>query len=230
MPLNTPKQQRMTRSNSNSSNTTLDDIKNTIESSKTEILSFVKSENEKLLSLVASLSKRVDDLEVKNSKLVAECKALKNQASRSIDFAVEELDQRKKRENNIVIFGLEESVGSLDDMKRYDKEQIVSLAGSLEVDDLNIVDTRRLGKQMGKRPLQVRFHDSKSKLNMIRRSKLLAKNAKYRRVFISPDLTRLQQSQRKEILNELSVRRENGEDVVIRRNKVVPRSSSQDFQ
>ena len=65
MPLNTPKQQRVTRSNSNPSNTTLDDIKNIIESSKTEILSFVKSENEKLLSLIASLSKRVDDLEVK---------------------------------------------------------------------------------------------------------------------------------------------------------------------
>ena len=63
--------------------------------------------------------------------MVTECEALKNQATRSVEFAVEEFDQRKSREKNIVIFGLEDSFGSLDDMKKRDKEQVMSLIGGL---------------------------------------------------------------------------------------------------
>ena len=59
----------MTRSNSNSSTITLNDIKTLIDNAKTEIITIMKKENDKILGLVNSLQKRVEGLEQKNSQL-----------------------------------------------------------------------------------------------------------------------------------------------------------------
>ena len=48
----------------------------------------------------------------------------------------------------------------------------------------------------------------------------------FRKVFIKPDLTPLQQSQEKALRFELKRRRDAGEDVILRRGKIVTRFSS----
>ena len=71
--------QRTTRSNSNSSNITLHDIKTLIEKTKVEILGTVKTEVEKLKSLTSTLLKRVDELEQSQNVLNERCRKLEQQ-------------------------------------------------------------------------------------------------------------------------------------------------------
>jgi hypothetical protein len=226
---NTPSQ-RSTRANSNASSITLSDIKTLIENSKAEILSTVKRENDKLQALVVSLSKRLEELEKKNLNLEAKCESLKEQSANVMDCVVEECDQRRKREKNIVIFGLEEKMdGPLGHRQKHDHEQVVALAEKLNVRNIEMTDIRRLGSSVGKRPLLLRCKDFETKLQMLRESWLLSKLPSYQRVYVKPDLTRLQQSRRRELLSELRARRDRGEDVFLRGNIIVAKDTPQDF-
>lgn len=227
---NTPNQ-RNTRANSNATNINLNDIKALIEKSKDEILSAVKRENDKLYDLVESLNQKLLALEKKNLDLEAKCERLKDQSVNSVDFVINEYDQRKKRENNVIVFGLaEKTLGPLDDRNKHDEDHVKSLAETLQINSVEISETRRLGSSVGKRPLLVRLKDTQTKFQMLRESRLLNKCPQYQRVYIKPDLTRLQQSQRKELLSELRTRRERGEEVFLRGNRIVSKDSSRDFQ
>ena len=61
---------------------------------------------------------------------------------------------------------------------------------------------------------------------MLGLSKNLRKSSTYRGVFINPDLTLKQRKKDKELREELKVRREAREDVIIYRNQIVERNSA----
>jgi hypothetical protein len=100
---------------------------------------------------------------------------------------------------------------------------------SCDVD--SIVSVHRIGKPGGTRPrlLKVRCKDSEFRNHLLRRAKELRKNHKYKGIFINPDRTPIEQRRYKELLEELKERKDSKEDVVIFRNRVVPRRKISNF-
>ena len=89
--------------------------------------------------------------------------------------------------------------------------------------DLSYYKIRRFGflTPNKTRLMHVQCNDTETRDNILRnRTKLCFLKA--RRVFVQPDLTRMQQVRAKALRKELEQRRGMGEDVVIRNNKIVP--------
>ena len=77
--------------------------------------------------------------------------------------------------------------------------------------------------------LKVEFSTEEDKRKILQKAKSLRQKPEYRFVFINPDRTIFQQKEFILIHEELRRRRENGEDVVIFKNKVVTKNNLQNF-
>ena len=75
------------------------------------------------------------------------------------------------------------------------------------------------------RPLKVMFTDVRVRDQVLRTGKNLH-SSRFRSVFINKDLTPLQQTEQRTLTAELRRRRQGGEDVVIRGDKVVTRQEA----
>ena len=95
----------------------------------------------------------------------------------------------------------------------------------LEEDVSEIRDIRRIGKDIGRgrKMIKLELSSEEVKQSVLRKARSLRHNPKYKSVFINPDRTPLQQKEFKLLREELRVRKENGEDVVIFKNKVTKR-------
>ncbi|KAK4886936.1 hypothetical protein RN001_003207 [Aquatica leii] len=129
---------------------------------------------------------------------------------------IQEINMRKSRKANIVMFNVPESAG--DNVQISDNETVKNI--------LNIIDNSfnwsnvtmfRLGKIINKekcRPIKVKL-ESKDIARLLMRGSKVLKQSKYAKVFIGSDLTPLQQDNRKKILREYNDRIANGENDII---------------
>ena len=145
------------------------EFKGIIEIGKAEIISSLSSEISQLRESVKTLSKRVEDLETTNATLRAKCKELSDV---SLDKVLEECDQRKRRENNIVVSGVKEKLdGSVDARKYSDNEEVEKLLKHMVVwSDVYVNEVRRLGRPnsgKGPRLLLVRLGCFDEKLTFV---------------------------------------------------------------
>ena len=69
-----------------------------------------------------------------------------------------------------------------------------------------------------------------TKKEILRNAKLLRKSNTNRNIFINEDQTPMQQRESHLLRKELRMRRDNGEDVVIFRNAVMPREDAKVFR
>jgi hypothetical protein len=143
---------------------------------------------------------------------------------------VDEVHQVSLRKNNLIINGLQESEnGSLQERETHDRVELTQLALALGVDDLKVSEVRRLGHSQSKkpRPLKIKCTDYEVKQKLLISGKCLRSHDKFKRTYVNPDMTRMQQSWNQKLRTELKRRRDNGEDVVIRGGTVVLRSTLQ---
>lgn len=220
----TPNTRRETRSGSQTS-ALLTEIKALIESSKNEVITSLTDEIKTLKDTIQNLSKRVVDLEQKYSCLKGEQKEMEERV-------VHECTQRRRREKNVVVFGLREAVtGSAIQRNEHDLVIADKLVNDLDLPDLEIKSARRLGKSSNnKRPLLLTLENLEQKLTLLRKSPLLKRMSAYNIVFVDHDLTPLQQKKKRALLEELQDRRKNGENVVIFRNRIIAKQSPNDIQ
>lgn len=229
--------QRTTRSGSNSSNITLLDIKTLIEKSKEEILGTVKNEVEKLKEMTNTLLKRVDKLEHSQKVLNERCKELENRQDKSsreenlfatTEQLISELNLRAQKDLNLIIYGIpEHESGRVDERREKDNETIKALAEELGVEQQSF-KTQRIGKIVPQRPRLIRIKCDRLevKYDMLRKAKELRKSDFFRKVYIAPDLTPIQQNYQKKLRDELKKRREDGEsNLMIHRGKIIDRNS-----
>lgn len=124
---------------------------------------------------------------------------------------VEEFDEIKRRENNVIIFGVPEEVD--------DPTSIVCDIVSAIVPDLAITNQRmhRLGKRLrGKsRPIKVSLSNNADKLTLIRGNKRLQRIERFKNVYIRPDQTIKQRNYLSLLRQQLMERQQNGEDDII---------------
>lgn len=91
--------------------------------------------------------------------------------------------------------------------------------------------TRRLGKtnKNGSRILLVKCSSTELKWDLLKRSKNLKSIDTLKKVYISEDLTKMQQTREKALRVELKRKRDEGGNYVIRKGQVVPRGQVNTF-
>lgn len=220
------------------------DVRELIRSNKDVLLSInsIKDEIESFRRCVASLEQKVDQLgsslatfHARQTKCESDIKSIKlavenlkaAQSSNTADI-LGEAEERQRRANNIMIFGLPETmVGSLAERVKLDEDNIQELFSETGVAEISPISARRVGKIVeGQcRPLKVEMQRSADVQRVLRSGRRLRNSSRYRRVFVSKDLTKLQQEEARNLRSEMKQRRELGEDVVIFRNQVVRRDT-----
>ena len=111
----------------------------------------------------------------------------------------DELQSRKEKEQNLVVFGLEESAEHTESEDAV-KEKVCNLLSSLEVPSPDISTVFRMGRRSPGRPRPVKVFcgnaDTRSAaLRNARKLKDLPNGHKHKKVFIRADLTKLQRDQ-----------------------------------
>ena len=145
---NTPSHRTLAPS-SNSQKLSLLDIKTLIESSKIEIIDTVRYEHAKLNDVIASLLKKVENLENKNAELEQRCKQFEQANAQLLNKTVDgekieekvtsvynELEDRKLRESNLIISGIEEEKeGTVEERLSKDEEKVRKVLNYLSIDE-----------------------------------------------------------------------------------------------
>jgi hypothetical protein len=231
MPTDTPPK-RGTRSGSTTAALSLNDIKILIDNVRSEIIHTVKDEVSALKTSITELQSIVGELQSQNKRLEERCLLVERELSAhqkncNTSEIFEEMEDRARRSKNIIISGIPELSpdSSKDEATKKDLLLSMEVLSTLGCKDNTIVDAQRVGKPGGERPrlLRVKCSSSEQRDNILRRAKDLRKCPNYRDVFINVDRTPFQQKRWKEMLLELKRRRDNAEDVVIFRNRIVPR-------
>ena len=110
---------------------------------KNEIIQVLKNEISTLKDTVQNLSSRVQDVESQNKFLKEELAHKKNNGIQSV---IKELELRKRRESNIMIFGLVEKViGTAEERMGHDDACVKSIVNALDISDIDVIASRRIG-------------------------------------------------------------------------------------
>jgi hypothetical protein len=143
---------------------------------------------------------------------------------KAVSATVNEMHDLKRRENNVVIFGLEEQVGNGDGPQDHDSDtqKVKNVLAAIGITDNNF-SASRLGRSVAGKPriLRVRFTNVETKYSTLNVAKNL-RNVGYPRVYIKPDLTQRQLAEQRELVTAMKSANENGRRVRISRGKLVP--------
>lgn len=243
---------RNTRSGSNPSNITLLDIKTLIESSKKEILGAVNNEVQKLSDLLGSLTKRIEELENRNHHLEIRCLEMEEKyqktdnaphgfstqtiISSAVREAIDEIQDIDTRKKSVITFGVPEVDDEVPNESRRSQERknLKEIFDHVDVDGEDIVSCFRIGRRGNKpRPLKVKLKTQETKERLLlnaRQLRTFRHDNWENRIFIKPDLTRRQQAIAKELREEVRIRNLNGENLIIRNEKIVSRSSGLQYR
>ena len=133
----------------------------------------------------------------------------------------DELADRERRKNNLIIYNLPEST---DNSK--DKSFFTELCKSVFDTTVKITKSLRLGKkhENKNRPLLIGLENQQNVVNITSRAAYLRHHDKYENIYIAPDMTKYQRSKHKQLVDELKRRKSNGENnLIIRNGEIVTR-------
>ena len=134
--------------------------------------------------------------------------------------AMEEMADRERRKNNVVIYNLKEGGNH-----EADKDSVSVLLNSILDCQLNVTKLFRLGPKSHKdRPLLIGFECEEFKTKVLAAAPKLRSSTQFPNVYISHDRTKSEQQQHKALVVELLQRRNRGEqNLVIRNGKIITR-------
>ena len=211
-------------------------MKKLIDESKTEILTAMKSDKDEIVNKLSYLIKRVDELEKKNTQLEKRCAQLETKSNDSAMFFLNEMEDRLRRRKSLVISGLPEQVkGTVDERHKADSNGVKALIqnlcmGTTDAEN-SITRIHRIGRQEKEKHRLVRVVlDEDDAKAILRKAKDLRDSSKYDKIFINPDLTPFQREISKKLRDELKRRRIQGEEVIIRSGKIIPKTQPQNFR
>ena len=226
---------RVTRSNS-SSGISIQDIKALIEISENRVIAALKGEIEDLKTTVTSLRLEIYNLQTRQQQLEAKYDEFsektamlrRDQVMTQIELS-NELEERLRRSTNFVLSGIpEEDSESSGDSPGSDEEKCTEVLQIIGCDSDSVIEVSRIGRPNQQRPrlLKVKCDSVTAKESVVRNSYKLRNLPKFRGVYINPDRTPMQQRLRRSILDELKSRRQQGEDAIIFRNRVILRKEA----
>ena len=227
----------------NSSAVTLSDIKLLIEDMRKDVTdtmnrgyASLNKSIEETNTRLSKLEEANDNLRSKNKKLKEEIKNLKISSENNLESIADEIHLRHLRQANLIIFGVPEKVdGSINVRKDCDIVYVNEILKELNIEfdvarNFLTEPPIRIGrpKDNGVRPLRIICASMTMKNKILRASTSLKDKEQYRAVFIHPDWTPMQQVGDKKLRAELKRRKEAGEDVIVRRGKIVEKQNFPD--
>ena len=140
------------------------------------------------------------------------------EASSAALRAIEEIADWERRKNNIIVYNLLEGVN-----RDADKDSASVSLNSILEQEVNISKLFHLGRKTGKnRPLLIGLDCEETKIHALAAAPRLRSSSQFPNVYISPDWTKVEQQQHKELVALLCQRREKGErNIVICIEKIV---------
>ena len=197
---------------------------------------FLKKENETLKNRLTTLEKRLEDLKVE----------LKNDIVSDVLKELKEVDEKKSRESNLIIYNMPESLSNDAKERKIEDEKLcekIFLEGvKVERQDFSIDGIIRLGKSrpiqdqcensenQKPRPVLVKLQTGREKWNILKKAKNL-RNCQHngmKRIGIAPDLTVSEREIDRKLRNELKTRRESGDnDWYIKNGKLIKKNFQQ---
>lgn len=146
---------------------------------------------------------------------------------------LDEIENRHHRRTNLIVRGLPEAqTGSLTERKDHDEAKINKMLQSIAKDEsVTAKRVTRIGnlRPDGLRLIKITVDDEDTKRSLLRASRYLKASSEFRNVYLSPDLTPMQQHDQKELQRQLKARRDAGDNVVIRSGRIQPRTRAQNF-
>ena len=238
MPNDSTPKQRQLRSGSGASSITLSDIKTLIEDVRTDIVKTFTNQFDDLKSAISSLQLTIKDLENNYSELITkyinletELNILKDKKPDELSSISSEVEDRMSRSCNFIVSGVAESSSVFHNQD--DKSACTKILDTIGLNADDIDEVFRLGKikddSNAPRLLKVKCKSAKFRNSVLRKAKDLRRSSDFKRVYINPDLTPLQQTIRKRLLEEYRQRTMNGENVVIFRDRIVHRTDRKNF-
>ena len=178
----------------------------------------LQAEQTNLHRLISEVANKIDDLTSRNNVLRNEVGAasemiitekspvIHSPASTFLTVA-EELDDRERRKNNVIIYNLPETDPSRD------KTWFIDLCKRIFDINVNVTKILRLGKHVENRarPLLVVVDDLSHKEFLVSHSYYLRRHSEYKDVYITTDMTKYQREKHRKLVQELKQRREKGE-------------------
>ena len=215
-------------------------LEHVIEQKVTKVVQKAVEKVDKATKQMESFMETTSELSKKSYATVAAIKAQSNQTpvnqagnppsqgvvppARVVE-AVDELVDRERRKNNIIIRGIPElKDGTPEERSTHDHNKTNQMMQELKIGQVTITKSVRIGKRVtGKdRMLLLTIDDFATKKRILGEAKNLRKSNQWEGVFISPDLTPSEREEGKKLRDELRTRRARGERVIIRRGRIVP--------
>ncbi len=126
----------------------------------------------------------------------------------TITTVIDELNERKTRETNLLIFGLKENVSEISqEREEQDTENIFQLYkdAKITMERVIIQKTQRLGKldkEKACRPLLIQLQSVEAKITLFKNVHYLKALPKYTDVIVSNDLAKTERARKKELWEE----------------------------
>jgi len=212
-------------------NQEMTDLRRTIdvELVKTETKDSIVAVEEKVIKLVETVEKQRAD-----SHDLRDC--VQDAVREKLQEDKEELDDIKRRSTNVIIYGLAEVADTDKDVRQqHDDDELQEILHHINCDDVSVQDIVRLGKfdnaSAAVRPIKVMLASEQARDKVLAQAKNLHRNIKFKKVFIQQDLTVKQREKRRELVQQLKQRKQNGEtNLIIVQDRIVvrrPRSHSE---
>uniref|UniRef100_A0A8D9E300 Uncharacterized protein n=1 Tax=Cacopsylla melanoneura TaxID=428564 RepID=A0A8D9E300_9HEMI len=175
-----------------------------------------KDTNDKtLIDVVTAIQQQVTALQatiedMKNNSLVASTNLPSNSQSNDMDVVISEINERSKREKNVIIYDVKESESNEPDVRKsHDEKKVKELVTRLGLNPISIKSIIRLGKRennsSGDRPMKLTLSNKGEAIAIL-------KNSREKQIkSIKNDLTPLQRSKLKNLQSTLKDKQENGE-------------------
>jgi len=183
-------------------------------------IKFMYKEFSEIKKEFVDMKKQYTDLNNKVEECVGKTDSIKKDCEKAVTnsqtevFA--ELRERDERKKNVIVYGIPEAAAEIKGKARkdYDVEQVCDIAREINV-NLNANDikfAKRLGeKGEESRPIQVGLLIDNKKVEILRNGKKLKDSDSYYEVYISPDLTRKQREEERELWSEAQRKNESME-------------------
>ena len=211
--------------------TGLDEKMNTLVSNNLETAQKIETLEEKMTSIEDRMDDRID-LRIENR-----LKEIRETANESKD--------REFRSRNVMMFKCQESTkDSASDRQEEDRQLVRDIITQLGVEEVEIISTIRMGPRVrnpanegtdnqyqnvtnrtATRPLKVTFGNAKQQRLIITNNKKIA-GSDFKHISIAPDYTPKQREDRAKLVRELVHRRENGESLMIKKGRIVPKPTA----
>ena len=185
-----------------------------------------------LMEAIGSLTKENATLKADLKKLRDDHETLKMCSNESLELTINEIYDRQRQQNNVIISGVQEkAAGSLDERCEHDTQIVRSIFKFLDkAKEVDVRNAQRIGRLDLDRPrlLKVELSSFYDRNAILKNAKSLRRSS-WDSVFINPDYTEMERVQNRKLREELKRRRNSGEDVVLYRGRIVRKGSASNF-